>query len=50
VYQVLGWVLIVTWIIMIPIAIGAELQLWWFRKHACKRLVGRLSQSAVEVA
>jgi hypothetical protein len=48
VYQVLGWLLIVTWILMIPFAIGAELQLWWFRKHAAKPLVKRLSQQAVE--
>ena len=45
VYQVILWLLIVTWPLIILIAAGAELQLRWFRKHAAKRLARALARS-----
>jgi hypothetical protein len=46
-YQVVLWLLIVTWPLIILIAAGAELQLRWFRKHAAKPLARALARRAV---
>ncbi len=45
-YEVLLWLGIVTWPLIILFGVGAQIQLRWFRKHAVKPLVAVLQQRA----
>jgi hypothetical protein len=45
-HQVLLWLLIVTWPLILLIALGAQWQLRWFRKHSIKPLVAALERHA----